>query len=167
MVSLNFSQNQSEGDPDLSTTENEDANTTQSRGPTLAERMREKNLPAALATSVSVSLFVAACVDPSVLRIHGVEPKVCPNNYIGLSSIFIGAMCAESGQLFAVYAGLLMIFALLLELNCFVMEAGGFTFPVFVKLFRRYAVLHFFSVLFTMISAGLWFGFSERLENDM
>ena len=29
MVSLNFSQNQSEGDPDLSTTENEDANTTQ------------------------------------------------------------------------------------------------------------------------------------------
>lgn len=29
MVSLNFSQNQSEGDPDLSTTENEDPNTTQ------------------------------------------------------------------------------------------------------------------------------------------
>ena len=88
--------------------------------------MREKNLPAALATSVTVSLFVAACVDPSVLRsekrsleasaddqvnlptyfkkflfrIHGVEPKVCPNNYIGLSSIFIGAMCAESGETF-------------------------------------------------------------------
>ena len=71
------------------------------------------------------------------------------------------------GQLMAVYAALLMIFALMLELNCFIMEAGGFTYPVFVKLFRRYGILHFFSVLFIMVSAGLWFGFSEKLEAEM
>ncbi len=30
--------------------------------------MKEKNLPAALATSVSISLLVAACFDPAVIR---------------------------------------------------------------------------------------------------
>ena len=67
----------------------------------------------------------------------------------------------------AVYAALLMVFSLFLELNCFIMEAGGFTFPIFVKLFRRYGILHFFAVLFTMISAGLWFGFSEKFQQEM
>ena len=47
------------------------------------------------------------------------------------------------------------------------MEAGGFTYPVFIKLFRRYGVLHFFSVLFTMVAAGLWFGFSEKFQEEM
>lgn len=129
--------------------------------------MKEKNLPAALATSVSVSLFVAACVDPSVLRVHGVEPAFCPSTYIGLSNVFSGSLCTQNGQLLAVYAALLMIFALFLELNCFIMEAGGFTYPVFIKLFRRYGVLHFFSVLFTMVAAGLWFGFSEKFQEEM
>ena len=33
-----------------------------------ADKMKEKNLPAALATSVSISLLVAACFDPAVIR---------------------------------------------------------------------------------------------------
>jgi len=165
MVSLNV-QNQTEEESDAQTGDNEES-TSQSNRWSFSERMKEKNLPAALATSVSVSLFVAACVDPSVLRIHGVDHNVCPCTYIGLSNVFLGSLCAENGQLMAVYAALLMIFALMLELNCFIMEAGGFTYPVFVKLFRRYGILHFFSVFFIMVSAGLWFGFSEKLEAEM
>ena len=60
-----------------------------------------------------------------------------------------------------------MIFALVLEINCFIIEAGGFTVPLFVKLFRRYSVLHFFSVSLIMISAGLWFAFSESLVQEL
>ena len=82
-------------------------------------------------------------------------------------SIFCISFFRNLGQLLAVYASLLMIFALFLELNCFIMEAGGFTYPMFIKLFRRYGVLHFFSVLFTMVAAGLWFGFSEKFQEEM
>lgn len=67
----------------------------------------------------------------------------------------------------AVYGSLLMIFALVLEISCFIIEAGGFTVPLFVKLFRRYSVLHFFSVSLIMISAGLWFAFSESLVQEL
>jgi len=69
--------------------------------------------------------------------------------------------------LVAVYGSLLMIFALVLEISCFIIEAGGFTVPLFVKLFRRYSVLHFFSVSLIMISAGLWFAFSESLVQEL
>ena len=34
----------------------------------LIDKMKEKNLPAAFATSVAISLFIAACVDPCILR---------------------------------------------------------------------------------------------------
>jgi hypothetical protein len=67
----------------------------------------------------------------------------------------------------AVYGSLLLIFALVLEISCFIIEAGGFTVPLFVKLFRRYSVLHFFSVSLIMISAGLWFAFSESLVTEL
>merc|ERR1739838_951765 len=67
------------------------------------------------------------------------------------------------GQLYAVYATLLICLALILECTSFVLESAGFTHPLFLRLFKRYGVLHFCAVLFILISAGLWYGYSEHI----
>ena len=47
------------------------------------------------------------------------------------------------------------------------MESAGFTHPSLLRLFKRYGVLHFCAVLFIIISAGLWYGYSEHLETTL
>ena len=71
------------------------------------------------------------------------------------------------GQLFAVYATLLICLALILECISFILESAGFTHPSLLRLFKRYGVLHFCAVLFIIISAGLWYGYSEHLETTL
>ena len=71
------------------------------------------------------------------------------------------------GQLYAIYGSLFVTFALFLECISFITESAGFTYPLFLKLFRRYGILHFFAVIFVMISAGLWYGFSEHLMHNL
>jgi len=130
----------------------------------IMEKMKEKNLPAAFATSVAISLFIAACVDPCILSINGVAEEGCASPCVGLFSKS-STDCTPHGQLYAIYGSLLITFALFLECVCFVLESAGFTSPLFLKLFRRYGLLHFFAVFFIMIAAGLWYGFSEHLES--
>lgn len=164
---VSFQNFQNEDESETNTGDTEDESLIQSRF-NFAEKMKEKNLPAALATSVSISFLVAACFDPAVVSLHGVNPEQCSTSYIGLTNVWSNTLCISRAQLqLAVYGALLMIFALVLEVNCFIIEAGGFTVPLFIKLFRRYGVLHFFAVSFVMISAGLWFAFSEALVAEL
>jgi len=132
----------------------------------LIDKMKEKNLPAAFATSVAISLFIAACVDPCILSINGVSEKGCASPCVGLFSKS-STECTTSGQLYAIYGSLFVTFALFLECISFITESAGFTYPLFLKLFRRYGILHFFAVIFVMISAGLWYGFSEHLMHNL
>jgi len=166
MVSFQNLQNEEE-ESETNTGDTEDENLIQSRF-NFADKMKEKNLPAALATSVSISLLVAACFDPAVISLHGVDPEKFDLSFIGLSNVWSNELYLnDSISKVAVYGSLLLIFALVLEISCFIIEAGGFTVPLFVKLFRRYSVLHFFSVSLIMISAGLWFAFSESLVTEL
>ena len=113
--------------------------------------------------------------------IYGVSQDGCPVNCIGFFSKS-NRDCAETGkhtyleilssshnlgQLFAVYATLLICLALILECISFILESAGFTHPSLLKLFKRYGVLHFCAVLFIIISAGLWYGYSEHLETTL
>ena len=115
--------------------------------------------------------------------INGVSEKGCASPCVGLFSKS-STECTTSGkfstlwfylvtknfllgQLYAIYGSLFVTFALFLECISFITESAGFTYPLFLKLFRRYGILHFFAVIFVMISAGLWYGFSEHLMHNL
>jgi len=165
MVSSRSIQQQTEGESTnqiVVNNENQNQGVTQS----FVDSMKEKNIAAAFATSLSISLFIAAFVDPCILSIYGVSQDGCPVNCIGFFSKS-NRDCAETGQLFAVYATLLICLALILECISFILESAGFTHPSLLRLFKRYGVLHFCAVLFIIISAGLWYGYSEHLETTL
>jgi len=86
MVSFQNLQNEEE-ESETNTGDTEDENLIQSRF-NFADKMKEKNLPAALATSVSISLLVAACFDPAVISLHGVDPEKFDLSFIGLSNVW-------------------------------------------------------------------------------
>jgi len=162
MVSSRSIQQQTEGENSNQIVVNNEAQSQSALPATFADKMNEKNIAAAFATSLSISLFIAAFVDPCILSIYGVSDEGCSTSCIGFFSRS-SRECAETGQLYAVYATLLICLALILECISFVLESAGFTHPLFLRLFKRYGILHFCAVMFIVIAAGLWYGYSEHL----